>query len=366
MPRRACTRPLWPLATDFRRCRSRLGPRRRRAASLVGNQALIDRLFRDLDTEKSGYALLADEDLSFDYPHHAAHGHTQSASGSPRRRLSVVLCGDRRGGSPFHRISLFGYDDEGRQALEQIGLSVRPARKGSSGWRFETGSADMGVIAGTVERISGRARRAGSLQRTRRAQSAIWPTANSLPFMPAVVGAGGHGHGRRARRFRRGHRRRVGEARRAGVRPRHRPHAQLRRQRDRHPQLDLQVPRGGLSQLVEVRGAVPRGGHGRARPELPVDAAHPRRGQRGDREQRVAPAEEPLDRQGRGRADRPLSKATTSTTKRRSSCARSIASSTAPTIATATSRSSTAPTRRAACWKSHSFVRACRTACSAA
>ena len=71
--------------------------------------------YSELDTEKSGYMLLADEDLSFDYPHHAAHGHTNAASGSPRRRLSVVLCGDRRGESPFHRISLFGYDDEGRR-----------------------------------------------------------------------------------------------------------------------------------------------------------------------------------------------------------------------------------------------------------
>ncbi len=94
--------------------------------SFVGNQGLIDRLFASLDTEKAGYCLLADEDLSFDYPHHAADGHTNAASGSPRRRLSVVLCGDRRGESPFHRISLFGYDDEGREALEAIGLSVRP------------------------------------------------------------------------------------------------------------------------------------------------------------------------------------------------------------------------------------------------
>ncbi len=154
------------------------------SASLVGNQALIDRLFRDLDTEKSGYALLADEDLSFDYPHHATHGHTESASGSPRRRLSVVLCGDRRGSSPFHRIALFGYDDEGRQALERIGLSVRPARRGSRGWRFETGSADMGVITSTVERIAGaldvRVRYSARVGRNR-----DLATANSLPFMPA-------------------------------------------------------------------------------------------------------------------------------------------------------------------------------------
>ena len=68
---------------------------------------------------------------------------------------------------------------------------------------------------------------------------------------------------------------------------------------------------------------------------------------------------------GAGRADRPLPRATTSVTKRRSSCARSTGSSTAPIIATATSPSSTAPTRRVACSKSRSFDRACPTACSA-
>ena len=71
-------------------------------------------------------------------------------------------------------------------------------------------------------------------------------------------------------------------------------------------QSDLQVPRGRLPELVEVRGRVPGSDDGRARPELPVDAAHPRRGERGDREQRVARGRSTLDRQGRGRADRPL------------------------------------------------------------
>ena len=61
-----------------------------RTAAWSGDQALIDRLFATLDTEKAGFALLADEGLSFDYPHHVASGHTGSASGSPRRRLSVV------------------------------------------------------------------------------------------------------------------------------------------------------------------------------------------------------------------------------------------------------------------------------------
>ena len=76
--------------------------------------------------------------------------------------------------------------------------------------------------------------------------------------VPASSVRPGHGHGRRARRVRRRHATSSGCARRAGVRPRRRPHAQLRRERHRHAQLDLQVPRGGLPELAEVRGGVSR------------------------------------------------------------------------------------------------------------
>src|SRR5205809_5075192 len=53
----------------------------------------------------------------------------------------------------MHRITLFGYDDEGREALERLGLSVRPSRKGSAGWRYETATADFGQVVDVVERI---------------------------------------------------------------------------------------------------------------------------------------------------------------------------------------------------------------------
>ncbi|MFO7592401.1 MAG: 3'-5' exonuclease [Acidimicrobiia bacterium] len=125
------------------------------SAGLVARQDLIDGLFDELDTDKGGLGLLADEGLSFEQPHHVAQTRTAASSGRPRRRLGIVLCGDRRGRSPLHRISLSGYDDEGRAALESIGLSVRPARRGSQGWRFETAHKDMGALAAIVEQIQG-------------------------------------------------------------------------------------------------------------------------------------------------------------------------------------------------------------------
>ena len=153
-------------------------------AGLVGDQRLINRLFEELDTNKSGLKLLADEGLDFQYPHFAPG--TTTTSRKVRRRLSIVLCGDHRGQSPMHRISLFGYDAEARAALESVGLSVRPARRGSDGWRFESCSADMAKLAETVALIR------SVLDVTVRCVARLASNeggplgGNSLPFVPAA------------------------------------------------------------------------------------------------------------------------------------------------------------------------------------
>ena len=79
---------------------------------------------------------------------------------------------------------MFGYDDEGRAALESLGLSVRPARAGSSGWRFETASADMATLTEIADRIS--AVLPVSVRCVARlAKNGPVATANTLPFLPA-------------------------------------------------------------------------------------------------------------------------------------------------------------------------------------
>jgi DNA helicase-2/ATP-dependent DNA helicase PcrA len=153
--------------------------------SLVGNQTLIDRIFTTLDTDAAGRRLLVDEGLSLRFPHFASGAHTSGRRGSPRlrRRMVVTLCGDRRGGTPMHRIAMFGYDQHGREALERLGLSVRPARRESSGWRYETASAHMPTLLSTVERVRGEL----DFQIQLNARLACNPegVTNSLPFMPA-------------------------------------------------------------------------------------------------------------------------------------------------------------------------------------
>src|SRR5665213_1176673 len=153
--------------------------------SLVGNQALIDRVFAALNTEETGQQLLADEGLSLRFPHFTPMAHTSGRRGSPRtrRRMVVTLCGDRRGASPMHRIAMFGYDKSGREALERLGISVRPARRGSAGWRYESASMDMRSLLSTVERV--RSELDFHLQLNARLVRNPDGVANALPFMPA-------------------------------------------------------------------------------------------------------------------------------------------------------------------------------------
>jgi len=154
--------------------------------SLVGNQAILDEVFSELDTEARGRELLGREGLSFEHPHFSAE--TATTGSRVRRRLTVSLCADARGGGPQHRIALFGYDDEGRRALEGAGVSLRPAYRGSEGWRYESSFADFGRLVERIEDIEDvidvsvrfTARLAAQTNGTSKDR-------NSLPFMPAAA-----------------------------------------------------------------------------------------------------------------------------------------------------------------------------------
>jgi superfamily I DNA/RNA helicase len=114
------------------------------------------------------------------------NAHSSGRLGSPRtrRRMVLTLCGDRRGASPMHRIAMFGYDDHGRRTLERLGFSVRPARRGSDGWRYETASSDMVSLLSAAERVRGEL----DVQVQMNARLARNPdgVANSVPFIPAA------------------------------------------------------------------------------------------------------------------------------------------------------------------------------------
>jgi DNA helicase-2/ATP-dependent DNA helicase PcrA len=154
--------------------------------SLVADQEALDRIFAELDTEQGGRRLLLDEGLSFGHPHFSSA--TTTTGVRLRRRLTVTLCGDPSGARTLHKVTLFGYDDEGRRALEGIGLKLRPAYNGSSGWRFETSHSDLGKIAEIIEEIK-RVVDVSVRFTARLADStgSLGKERNSLPFMPAAA-----------------------------------------------------------------------------------------------------------------------------------------------------------------------------------
>jgi DNA helicase-2/ATP-dependent DNA helicase PcrA len=166
--------------------------------SLVGDQAALDRLFAGVDTETAACALLAAEGLDLASPHFGAA--TTTVGSRTRRRLVVSLCGDPRGAEPQHRLALFGSDPGGRVALQQIGLSVRPARAGSEGWRHESSFADFGRLVGRIEDIEDvmdvsvrfTARLGARSERSEKARNALPFTRASAvrPGMVIFTGAG--------------------------------------------------------------------------------------------------------------------------------------------------------------------------------
>ena len=107
--------------------------------SLVHDEAWIVRLYQDLDTASAALRLLSDRGLREDEPHHVP-----ISRDSKRRNVVLTLCGEHRGDRPAHRIAVMGNDESGRKALAKAGIEVRPAKRGSRSWRFETVRADYG------------------------------------------------------------------------------------------------------------------------------------------------------------------------------------------------------------------------------
>jgi DNA helicase-2/ATP-dependent DNA helicase PcrA len=151
--------------------------------SLVADQALLDRLFTEHDTESAARQLLRKAGLFFGQPHFFSGGYTRTEV--RRRRLAISLCGDRRGLTPMHRLALFGYDEPGRRQLESIGLTVRPARRGSAGWRYETCCKDMASVTDVASRISSALGAVTIRPTARLGAQKDGPATNSLPFTPA-------------------------------------------------------------------------------------------------------------------------------------------------------------------------------------
>ncbi|HEY6693027.1 MAG TPA: UvrD-helicase domain-containing protein [Solirubrobacteraceae bacterium] len=153
---------------------------RRRGApnGLVGDQAMIDRVFERVESTAGGLELLEREGLDLDVPHYMP----RSFEGR-RRNVTLTLCGDRRGRTPMHGIAIGGRDEGARRALESVGLGVRPAKEGSQSWRYESVFKDWDDLMDVLRRIQTvlpvSVRCVARLGRRESGER------NTLPFMPA-------------------------------------------------------------------------------------------------------------------------------------------------------------------------------------
>jgi DNA helicase II / ATP-dependent DNA helicase PcrA len=112
------------------------------------DEELTSLRFGSLDTLAAAEHLLEEVGLDIDRPHHQPQGRT-----SNRRNIVITLCGDKRGTSPMHRISVVGVSPKDRAILEALGLSTRAAKAQSLSWRFETVRADFGELMSIARAI---------------------------------------------------------------------------------------------------------------------------------------------------------------------------------------------------------------------
>ncbi|HXB00248.1 MAG TPA: 3'-5' exonuclease, partial [Steroidobacteraceae bacterium] len=131
-------------------------PRKGKARNgFVHDAAHLERIFSSLDTLESAERLLEEVGLDIDRPHHQPQSRN-----SNRRNIVITLCGDRRGGTPMHRISVVGVSPKDRADLEAMGLKVRAAKARTLSWHFETVRADFGELMSIArairERLDGR------------------------------------------------------------------------------------------------------------------------------------------------------------------------------------------------------------------
>ncbi len=148
----------------------------------VHDQKVLDSIFASFDTEAGARRLLEECGLSKEYPHHRAQ-----AARSDRRNIMVTLCGDRRSTSTLHRISVIGSDAEGKTLLQAAGFSVRVAKRGSKGWRFETATKEYGALLDMVRRVQRVFPESVLVRTARLGGKKVRPKdGNSLPFLPAA------------------------------------------------------------------------------------------------------------------------------------------------------------------------------------
>jgi DNA helicase-2/ATP-dependent DNA helicase PcrA len=157
----------------------------RKGASVGGyvhDQASLAKVFNAFDTNQSAIKLLQKYGLPETTPHHRPQ-----TSNSDRQNIIVSLCGDRRGKTPMHRLSVAGSNQETKRLLSQAGFATRPARAGSVSWRIELVNKSFETILKYVNQLTALMPQAIVIETARlgKQESSGQINKNSLPCIPA-------------------------------------------------------------------------------------------------------------------------------------------------------------------------------------
>jgi DNA helicase-2/ATP-dependent DNA helicase PcrA len=132
-----------------------------------------------VDSFGNGLRVLREFGLDMRHPHHLPLSYE-----GRRQKITITLCGERRGASPMHTLAVSGRDEASRRALTEAGFNVRPAKAGSTSWRVETCVKDFGAaldLAGAIgDLVPVSLRYVARLGRREEGRR------NSLPFLPAA------------------------------------------------------------------------------------------------------------------------------------------------------------------------------------
>ena len=91
----------------------------KKTETVVSNQQLLEKLFKDLDTFSSAKVLLKDRSLSFDNPHHISR-----ARDANKNNITLTLCSDSRSNLALHSLEFFTNDKEIKKILEVNGFKL--------------------------------------------------------------------------------------------------------------------------------------------------------------------------------------------------------------------------------------------------
>lgn len=114
--------------------------KRNKVMTVVCEQSLLDKLFKDINTHEKGKELLTEQGLSFNSPHHIPRSRNAN-----RNNIVLTLCADKRNEQALHMLEYFTNSLSNKILLENNGFNVEKHKKDDL-FRVRMSSQDYGIL----------------------------------------------------------------------------------------------------------------------------------------------------------------------------------------------------------------------------